>query len=116
STPANGQATFLPQAFNTMTLRDPTDANWNMDTGAWSHLLSNATSEVLRHLVSNILISCNKTKSIVLCHACQLGKHVRLPFSLSETVVKSPFDIIHSDLWTSPLSSVSGIKYYSLRP
>ncbi|GKA50963.1 hypothetical protein Tco_0744159 [Tanacetum coccineum] len=27
-----------------------------------------------------------------------LGKHVRLPFSLSETVVKPPFDIIHSDL------------------
>ncbi|GKA39069.1 ribonuclease H-like domain-containing protein [Tanacetum coccineum] len=236
STPANGQATLLPQAFNTMTLRDPTDANWNMDTGASSHLNSNATnlstlfnscmypsvlvgdgksipvtntghstlptpyrplhlnnvlitpnivknlisvrqfvrdnkctiefdefgfsvkdywtrqillrcdstgdlypvtslsypqaflvgqqtwhqrlghpgSEVLRHLVSNNLISCNKTKSTVLCHACQLGKHVRLPFSLSETVVKSPFDIIHSDLWTSPLSSVSGIKYYVL--
>ncbi|GJY29020.1 ribonuclease H-like domain-containing protein [Tanacetum coccineum] len=43
-----------------------------------------------------------------------LGKHVRLPFSLSEIVVKSPFEIIHSDLWTSPLSSVSGIKYYAL--
>ncbi|GJS63915.1 hypothetical protein Tco_0678479 [Tanacetum coccineum] len=42
STPANGQATLLPQAFNTMTLRDPTDANWNMDTGASSHLNSNA--------------------------------------------------------------------------
>ncbi|GJY30798.1 ribonuclease H-like domain-containing protein [Tanacetum coccineum] len=213
-------STLLPQTFNTMTLRDPTNANWNMDTGASSHLNSNATnlstlfnscmypsvlvgdgksipvtntshstlptpyrplhlnnvlitpnivknlisvrqfirdnkctiefdefgfsvkdystrqillqcdstgdlypvtslsypqaflvgqqtwhqrlghsgSEVLRHLVSNNLISCNKTKSTVLCHACQLGKHVRLPFSLSETVGKSPFDIIHLDL------------------
>ncbi|GJR64415.1 hypothetical protein Tco_0010480 [Tanacetum coccineum] len=44
STPANGQATLLPQAFNTMTLQDPTDANWNMDTGASSHLNSNATN------------------------------------------------------------------------
>ncbi|GKD00369.1 hypothetical protein Tco_1170643 [Tanacetum coccineum] len=44
TTPANGQATLLPQAFNTMTLRDPTDANWNMDTGASSHLNSNATN------------------------------------------------------------------------
>ncbi|GJU44111.1 ribonuclease H-like domain-containing protein [Tanacetum coccineum] len=236
SDPTSLQAMLLPQVFNTMTLRDPTDANWNMDIGASSHLNSNATnlstlfnscmypsvlvgdgksipvtntghstlptpyrplhlnnvlitpnivknlisvrqfvrdnkctiefdefgfsvkdywtrqillrcdstgdlypvtslsypqaflvgqqtwhqrlghpgSEVLRHLVSNNLISCNKTKSTVLCHACQLGKHVRLPFSLSETVVKSPFDIIHSDLWTSPLSSVSGIKYYVL--
>ncbi|GJY10794.1 ribonuclease H-like domain-containing protein [Tanacetum coccineum] len=64
----------------------------------WHQRLGHPGSEVLRHLVSNNLISCNKTKSTVLCHACQLGKHVRLPFSLSETVVKSPFDIIHSDL------------------
>ncbi|GJS28645.1 ribonuclease H-like domain-containing protein [Tanacetum coccineum] len=69
----------------------------------WHQRLGHPGSEVLRHLVSNNLISCNKTKSTVLCHACQLGKHVRLPFSLSETVVKSSFDIIHSDLWTSPL-------------
>ncbi|GJZ96554.1 ribonuclease H-like domain-containing protein [Tanacetum coccineum] len=44
STLANGQATLLPQAFNTMTLRDPTDANWNIDTGASSYLNSNATN------------------------------------------------------------------------
>nr|GEZ85006.1 ribonuclease H-like domain-containing protein [Tanacetum cinerariifolium] len=76
--------------------------------------LSQPGSDVLRSLVSNNFISCNKTKSPMLCHACQLGKHVRLPFSLSETVVTSLFDIIHSDLWTSPLLSVSGIKYYVL--
>ncbi|GJS82141.1 ribonuclease H-like domain-containing protein [Tanacetum coccineum] len=54
--------------------------------------------------------------SSVLCHACQLGKHVRLPFSLSETIVKAPFDIIHSDLWTSPITSVSetAIHYTNL--
>nr|GEX13411.1 ribonuclease H-like domain-containing protein [Tanacetum cinerariifolium] len=76
----------------------------------WNQRLGHPGSDVLRSLVSNNFISCNKTKSPVLCHACQLGKHVRLPFSPSETVVTSPFDIIHSDLWTSPLSSVLGIK------
>ncbi|GJR95985.1 ribonuclease H-like domain-containing protein [Tanacetum coccineum] len=80
----------------------------------WHQRLGHPGSDVLRSLVSNNLISCNKTKSPVLCHACQLGKHVRLPFSLSKTIVKSPFDIIHSDLWTSPITSVSGIKYYVL--
>ncbi|GJY89227.1 ribonuclease H-like domain-containing protein [Tanacetum coccineum] len=80
----------------------------------WHQRLGHPGSEVLRSLVSNNLISCNKTQSSVLCHACQLGKHVRLPFSLSETIVKAPFDIIHSDLWTSPITSVSGIKYYVL--
>ena len=80
----------------------------------WHQRLGHPGSDVLRNLVSNNFISCNKTKSPVLCHACQLGKHVRLPFSLSKTIVKSPFDIIHSYLWTSPLPSISGITYYVL--
>lgn len=50
----------------------------------------------------------------MLCHACQLGKHVRLPLVSSESIVNSLFDIVHSDLWTSPLPSISGIKYYVL--
>ncbi|GKB62154.1 ribonuclease H-like domain-containing protein [Tanacetum coccineum] len=121
STPANGQATLLPQAFNTMTLRDPTDANWNMDTGA------------ITGTPSKFLLRCDSTGDLYPVTSLSypqaflvgqqtwhqrlghpLGKHVRLPFSLSEIVVKSPFEIIHSDLWTSPLSSVSGIKYYAL--
>nr|GEV52359.1 hypothetical protein [Tanacetum cinerariifolium] len=35
--------------------------------------------EVLRRLVSSNFISCNKEKPPILCHACQLRKHVRLP-------------------------------------
>ncbi|GKE04329.1 ribonuclease H-like domain-containing protein [Tanacetum coccineum] len=70
--------------------------------------------EVLRHLVSNNFISCNKEKPHVLCHACQLGKHVRLPFVSSNTVVTSCFEIIHSDVWTSPIPSLPGFKYYVL--
>jgi hypothetical protein len=33
-----------------------------------------------------------------LCHACQIGKHVRLPFSTSTCVIKVAFDLIHCDL------------------
>ena len=42
------------------------------------------------------------------------GKNIRLPFSSSSTIVTEPFQIIHSDIWTSPVSSVSGFKYYLL--
>ncbi|GJW25439.1 ribonuclease H-like domain-containing protein [Tanacetum coccineum] len=38
---------------------------------------------------------------------CCLGKHVRLPFVSSNTVISSCFDIIHSDVWTSPIPSLS---------
>ncbi|GJU51692.1 ribonuclease H-like domain-containing protein [Tanacetum coccineum] len=71
-------------------------------------------SEVLRLLVSRNLISCNKEKPPVLCHACQLGTHVRLPLVSSNTSVTSRFDIVHSDVWTSPIPSLSGFKYYVL--
>ncbi|GKB25388.1 ribonuclease H-like domain-containing protein [Tanacetum coccineum] len=46
----------------------------------WHQRLGHPGSEVLRRLVSSDSISCNKEKLPVLCHACQLGKHVKLPF------------------------------------
>ncbi|GKB26493.1 ribonuclease H-like domain-containing protein [Tanacetum coccineum] len=73
----------------------------------WHQHLGHPGREVLRHLVSNNFISCNKEKPPVLCHACQLGKHVRLPFVSSNTFVTSCFDIIHSDVWTLPIPSLS---------
>ncbi|GKB27818.1 ribonuclease H-like domain-containing protein [Tanacetum coccineum] len=80
----------------------------------WHQRLGHPGREVLRYLVSNNFISCNKEKPLVLCHACQLGKHVRLSFASSNTVVTSCFEIIHSDVWTSPIPSLSGFKYYVL--
>ncbi|GKA05946.1 protein FAR1-related sequence 5 [Tanacetum coccineum] len=64
----------------------------------WHQRLGHPGREVLRHLVSYNFISYNKEKPPVLCHACQLGKHVRLPFVSSNTVVTSRFDLIHSDV------------------
>nr|GEU72761.1 ribonuclease H-like domain-containing protein [Tanacetum cinerariifolium] len=46
----------------------------------WHQRLRHPRSEVLRRLLSSNLISCTKEKPTVLFHACQLGKHVRLPF------------------------------------
>ncbi|GKE82466.1 hypothetical protein Tco_1552466 [Tanacetum coccineum] len=77
----------------------------------WHQCLGYPGREVLCHLVSNHFISCNKEKPPVLCHACLLGKHVRLPFVSSNTVFTSCFDIIHSDVWTSPIPSLLGFKY-----
>jgi hypothetical protein len=47
-----------------------------------------------------------------LCHACQLGRHVRLFFSSSTTRTTHSFESIHCDLWTSPVLSTSGFKYF----
>ncbi|GJV51316.1 ribonuclease H-like domain-containing protein [Tanacetum coccineum] len=52
----------------------------------WHQRLGHPGREVLRHLVSNNFISCNKEKPPMLCHVCQLGKHLRLSFTSSNTV------------------------------
>nr|GEV17512.1 ribonuclease H-like domain-containing protein [Tanacetum cinerariifolium] len=44
----------------------------------WHQRLGHPKSEVLRRLVFNNFISCNKEKPLVLCHACQLGKHTEI--------------------------------------
>ncbi|GJT81924.1 ribonuclease H-like domain-containing protein [Tanacetum coccineum] len=72
----------------------------------WHQRLGHPGNEVLCFLVSNNYISCNNSKSMTLCHACQLGKHVCLPFSLSDTIIESCFDIIHLDVWTSPETDI----------
>ncbi|GKE43785.1 ribonuclease H-like domain-containing protein [Tanacetum coccineum] len=80
----------------------------------WHQRLGHPGREVLRHLVSNNFILCNKEKPHVLCHDCQLGKHMRLLFVSSTNAVTSCFEIIHSDVWTSPIPSLPGFKYYVL--
>jgi hypothetical protein len=47
-----------------------------------------------------------------LCHACQLGRHTRIPFVSSASRADNNFDLIHCNLWTSPFVSISGCKYY----
>ncbi|GJY37857.1 ribonuclease H-like domain-containing protein [Tanacetum coccineum] len=80
----------------------------------WHQRLSHPRDEVLHSLSSRHFISYNEGKSTHVCHACQLGKHVKLPFHSSHSIVQHCFDIIHSDLWTSPIVSSSGFKYYVL--
>jgi histone deacetylase 1/2 len=68
-----------------------------------------------RHTLQQYLPSLTFTsdaKHSTTCEACQLGKHVRLPFSSSNSISYVPFQIIHADVWTSPVVSLSGFKYY----
>jgi hypothetical protein len=53
----------------------------------------------------------NKASSS-LCHACQLGCHIRLPFYPSESISVKPFQLLHCNLWTSPIASTFGFGYY----
>ena len=77
----------------------------------WHKRLVHVNNDSLKSLISSSSFSCNKY-SIQFCNACQLGKQIKLPFSKSNNSTSLPFEIIHSDLWTSPLPSLSGFRYY----
>lgn len=80
----------------------------------WHRRLGHLGHHGMSHLISSSSIPCNKRThhDSSLCHACQLGRHVRLPFTTSTSRTNKPFELIHCDLWTSPIPSVSGYKYY----
>jgi hypothetical protein len=45
-------------------------------------------------------------------HACQLGRHTHMPFVSSAFSADNNFDLIHCDLWISPIVNISRCKYY----
>jgi hypothetical protein len=71
------------------------------------------------HLVQQLLKNYHlpvdgKMSKTIMCESCQLAKSKQLPFSNLCRVTKSPLEIIHTDVWTSPIPSISGCKYYVL--
>jgi hypothetical protein len=102
--------------FPTSTTPTPRVVPYALATAAssatWHCRLGHPGPDVLSKLSSSSAITCPQGRDDSLCHVCQLGWHVRLPFPSSSTRAIQPFDLVHYDLWTSPIPSVSGCKYY----
>jgi hypothetical protein len=77
----------------------------------WHQCLSHPGVDVLARLSHDSSVICSK-HSHDLCHACQLGHHIRLPFISFNSRADNNFDLIHYDLWTSAVVSISSYKYY----
>lgn len=77
----------------------------------WHLRLGHPGRHSLRQTLHHLDYSCSKSSSHA-CQACQLGKHVRLPFSSSDSVSYVPIQVIHADVWTSPVASCSGFQFY----
>ncbi|KAJ9561300.1 hypothetical protein OSB04_006460 [Centaurea solstitialis] len=81
----------------------------------WPHRLGHPGADVLSTLRSNLHFSSSKhLSSNTFCHSCVLVKQIKFPFSSSNSLTHLPFDIIHTDVWTSPVLSSSGHRYYVL--
>jgi transposase InsO family protein len=67
--------------------------------------------ESCNKILDSFDFACNKSQPHI-CPAYQFGKQARLPFTSSDSSSFFPFQLIHSDVWTSLVTSVSGYKYY----
>ncbi|CAL9221762.1 unnamed protein product, partial [Arabidopsis halleri] len=80
----------------------------------WHKRLGHSNVFSLNSIIRSNPGLCNKG-SLSSCEPCFLGKSIKLPFVPSLSSVSQPFEIIHSDLWTSPVLSLSGIRYYNVQ-
>uniref|UniRef100_A0A453DS04 Integrase catalytic domain-containing protein n=1 Tax=Aegilops tauschii subsp. strangulata TaxID=200361 RepID=A0A453DS04_AEGTS len=77
----------------------------------WHRRLGHPSAQTLATLSKDFLHDCNKPAHTPYS-VCQLGRQPRLPFSSSTSKTYTPFDLIHCDMWTSPVVSFSGFQYY----
>jgi hypothetical protein len=80
-------------------------------TSTWHRCLGHPSVDVLSKLSHDSSVICSR-RSHDVCHACQLGRHIRLSFISSNSHADNNFDLIHCDLWTSHVVNISGYKYY----
>ena len=79
----------------------------------WHHKLGHLSSSIYKHIVSTFGLELSGSSNFNFnCNFSQCNKTHKLPFSTSSLVSYSPLEIIFSDVWTSPIYSVDGFKYY----
>lgn len=57
-------------------------------------------------------VMCGIGKGKLTCDACEYAKHTRASYVSKGLRSISPFMLIHSDVWTSPVVSMNGKKYF----
>ncbi|PRQ49673.1 putative RNA-directed DNA polymerase [Rosa chinensis] len=77
----------------------------------WHNRLGHPSSNVFARIGSSIG---SKLSFRSFCKDCALSKSHQFPFQSNNATATTLFHIIHSDVWSSSTSSVSGFKYYVL--
>ena len=79
----------------------------------WHQRLGHPAFHILKQIVSqNNLTFSSSFSNQFSCNACLSNKSHKLSFSQSTIVFSQPLQTIFSDVWTSPILSNNGFKYY----
>lgn len=79
----------------------------------WHSRLGHASTPVISKVISKNSLPClDESNKESVCDACQKAKSHRLPYPKSRSVSSKPLELIFSDVWGPPPSSVGRNKYY----
>ena len=79
----------------------------------WHARLGHPSSKVTKSIVKSFALPVFGSSDLnSVCQPCLMGKSKQLPFEDSSRVVLSVLDLIHSDVWVSPIVSCEGHRYY----
>jgi transposase InsO family protein len=80
----------------------------------WHFRLGHTSHVTVSHVLKNyhLPVASDVSNKSLFCDSCQLGKSKKLPFQASTRKSNQPLELIHTDLWTSHVPSISGCRYY----
>jgi hypothetical protein len=78
----------------------------------WHSRLGHPATPIVRHVLHrHELPSVSSNNDGAVCDACQQDKSHQLPFSVSTHVVKTPLELVFSDVWGPAQTSVSASRF-----
>ena len=78
----------------------------------WHGRLGHPAFPVLKSILDKLKFNSGYHSQHTVCNACQLNKSHKQPFLKSTLTSQRPLQLIYSDVWTSPIYSIAGFKYY----
>jgi GAG-pre-integrase domain len=75
----------------------------------WHKRIEHPSDKILKYLFGFSKLNCSS------CEICNLGKHTKLPFKLSNCNSNEPFVLVHLDVWGPiHIDSYNGYKYFMI--
>ncbi|KAD6795397.1 hypothetical protein E3N88_06293 [Mikania micrantha] len=104
----NSTGDLYPLTFNSPSQLTPPSAFAAITQDMWHHRLGHPGASILNLLKPSLSFDSVSKPLNSVCSSCVFGKQIKLPFFPSYSCTYLPFDIVHSDLWTSPVLSSAG--------
>ena len=99
---------------HTLKYGDASIASTNQEesTIRWHYKLGHMSERGIKILAERNLLPRLTSVNLPFCEHCVVSKQSRLKFGRSTAKSKHILDLIHSDVWESPVTSLGGAKYF----